>query len=824
MIELRDVGKTYNRGKKNQIHAIDHTSLTFGEKGMVAILGASGCGKTTLLNVIGGLDKPQTGRIYVNGRRMNSVFSGRIDDIRNANIGYIFQNYHLMDNMTVFENVALVLRMLGIRNKETVKESVGYVLEKVGLYQYRNRPVDTLSGGERQRVGIARALVKNPGIIIADEPTGNLDSRNSLEVMRIIKAISRDKLVILVTHEKKLANFFADRIIDVVDGKVVGDRENVHNDDLDYHIDNKIYLQDLPLRENLSGEKLNLEYVSDGSVPMEVRLVIKDGNLFIQCDGHKVDVVDDGSAIELVDEHYKAITQEEAEQYNFDYEKIPHGENLRYHHINNIFSAIGRGFKTLFGFSAIKKVLLLGFAIAAGFMLYAFSSYVGIKTITDDEFITTNKNYVTVINRRNTLSYVESFANVEGVSYVLPGDAYVSFMLDFSGDYYQTNLQLPISGALSSTTLLSADDLYAGRLPENEREIVVDRLILRSMVEEEKSVVMLGIPTVEDFLNREVSLSGRTSETFTIVGISNLVSPSLYVSDAMFSDVLVYGSNGGDLKSGVYPLETGDAFAEDADNNAVITDVADAHGKLSMSYGRLPESIYEVILPVSLRSWDCQVGDTIKGKVNGVNLKIVGFYKSSDEREDRQFVTADTIYCKWISTSANVTLCCTDRVSVSAQLQEKNLNVRNNYDDDLSDYLKTVKDNVRTTIILAAVIAAIALIEIYLILRSSFLSRIKEVGTLRAIGVKKSDIYCQFLGEILAITLISSTPGFLIVGYVMRSLCRYNYFSNLYAFNTQVVVGSVVTVLVFQTLAGLLPVFLTLRKTPAAILSRTDVD
>lgn len=819
MIELRNVNKVYNKGGKNQITAINHTSLTLGEKGMVAILGASGCGKTTLLNVIGGLDKPNRGQIFVNGQRMNSVFSGKTDNIRNANIGYIFQNYHLMDQMTVFENVALVLRMVGIRNKEEVRQSVHYVLERVGLYQYRNRPVDTLSGGERQRVGIARALLKNPGIIIADEPTGNLDSRNSLEVMNIIKAISRDKLVILVTHEKKLAHFFADRIIDVVDGKVVDDRDNSHNDALDYHVDNKIYLQDLPIREDLTAERLKLSYISDGSVPVEVRLVIKGGNLFIQCDGHKVDVVDSGSAVELVDDHYRALTQEEAEKYSFDYEKISHKKKLRYRAINNPFNSLWNGFKTVFGFSAIKKVLLLGFVAAAGFMMFAFSSYIGIRTVTDDEFITVNKNYVSVNTQRNDVASLQELASVEGVAYVLPGDSNIGLTMDFSKKYYQTNQQITIYGSLASSELLQAEDIVEGRLPENDREIVVDRMILQRLLKE-GSVVMLGLPGESDFVGQEVYLMKRTAAKYTIVGVSDLVSPSIYTAPSAFEEILVYGAS--DNGMGKDP-ESG-ALVDDVDNNAEIADVADAKGELTIKSGRLPEEDYEVILHENMRDWEHRIGATIKSKVNGVNLTIVGYYKSTDDTESRQFTNAKTFYYQWLSTTSGAVLCCGDRQAVTEHLQEQRMNVRNNYDDDRAAYMESVKDTVRTTVIVAAVIAAIALIEMYLILRSSFLSRIKEVGTLRAIGVKKGDIYRQFLGEVLAITLLTATPGFVIVGYVMKSLCQYSFFANQYAFNTQVVLGSVLTVLVFQIVAGLLPVFLTLRKTPAAILARTDVD
>ena len=207
MIKLVKVNKYFNRFKRNKIHVINNTSLEFEKTGLVAILGNSGSGKTTLLNAIGGLDKVSSGKIYINGKKITKRFSGRVDKIRNLNIGYIFQNYNLINNMTVFDNVALALKMCGVKNKEEIKKRVNYLLEVLGIYKYRNRYANMISGGERQRVAIARALVKNPNIIIADEPTGNLDSKNSLEIMNIIKSISKNKLVILVTHEKELALF-----------------------------------------------------------------------------------------------------------------------------------------------------------------------------------------------------------------------------------------------------------------------------------------------------------------------------------------------------------------------------------------------------------------------------------------------------------------------------------------------------------------------------------------------------------------------------------------------------------------------------------------
>ena len=182
MIKLKGVNKYFNKGKKNQIHVINDTTLELGSKGLVALLGPSGSGKTTMLNAIGGLDKVNSGDIFVDGVKITSKSASKIDEIRNLNIGYIFQDYKLIDNMTVYENVAMVLRMIGIKDEEEIKKRINYILETLGIYRYRNRMADMLSGGERQRVGIARAIAKNPKIIIADEPTGNLDSANSIEI------------------------------------------------------------------------------------------------------------------------------------------------------------------------------------------------------------------------------------------------------------------------------------------------------------------------------------------------------------------------------------------------------------------------------------------------------------------------------------------------------------------------------------------------------------------------------------------------------------------------------------------------------------------
>ena len=282
MIKIEKVNKYFNRYRKNQIHVIDNTSLTLEDTGLTALLGPSGSGKTTLLNVIGGLDKVGKGKIYINNQKITSKFSYKVDKIRNLNIGYIFQDYKLVENLSVYDNVALSLKIIGIKDKKEIDKRVTYVLEKVGMYRYRKRPANMLSGGERQRVGIARAIVKNPNIIIADEPTGNLDSKNSVEIMNIIKAISKDRLVILVTHETNLANFYADRIIEISDGKVVKDYQNTHTNELDYAIDNRFYLKDFKKCDTYNDKNNDITIYHDDNEKLKVEIVIKNNNIYIK--------------------------------------------------------------------------------------------------------------------------------------------------------------------------------------------------------------------------------------------------------------------------------------------------------------------------------------------------------------------------------------------------------------------------------------------------------------------------------------------------------------------------------------------------------------
>lgn len=227
MIELRNVFKSYKAGK-NRFEVLKNINLQFGNNGFISILGPSGCGKTTLLNILGGLDKIDSGEFIINGVNTDTYRSKDWDAYRNNYVGFVFQNFNLINKYNVYSNIDLSLRLNGVKRRDR-KELIKEALDKVGLNGYENKKAKNLSGGEKQRVAIARAIVNKPKIILADEPTGALDSENSIAVMDILKELSKEHLVILVTHNKELAESYSDKIINISDG-VIEDSNNIVNE------------------------------------------------------------------------------------------------------------------------------------------------------------------------------------------------------------------------------------------------------------------------------------------------------------------------------------------------------------------------------------------------------------------------------------------------------------------------------------------------------------------------------------------------------------------------------------------------------------------
>lgn len=278
MLELRNITKLY-KTKGEEIFALKDVSLTFEETGMVFIIGKSGSGKTTLLNVIGGLDSFNEGELIIKGKSFADFKQRDFDNYRNTFVGFIFQEYNLLNDMTVEKNISLAMELQGQRKKNVT--AINDVLEQVDLKGLNKRTPQVLSGGQKQRVAIARAIVKNPQIILADEPTGALDTNSGIHVMNILKNLSREHLVIVVSHNTQLARAYADRIIEISDGQIENDYT------LDRNVgDNSEYIREsgesIVVKSGVKLSEKDVKHLQDAIESKKKVKIVDDNDFFIE--------------------------------------------------------------------------------------------------------------------------------------------------------------------------------------------------------------------------------------------------------------------------------------------------------------------------------------------------------------------------------------------------------------------------------------------------------------------------------------------------------------------------------------------------------------
>jgi len=240
MIEIKELTKIYKLGKQKECRALDGVSFSLPDTGLVFVIGKSGCGKSTLLNLLGGLDKLSSGDVIVDGNSFANFSERDFDNYRNNYLGFIFQDFCLLDNMTVRENVALALELQQMHDDRLIDE----VLVQTQIHELSDRKIKELSGGQKQRVAIARALIKKPKLILADEPTGNLDAKTGKQILEILKTLSKTSLVVIVSHNRKDADIYADRIVELSDGRIISNvQRNDKSVDLEFSGNDIIFQQ-----------------------------------------------------------------------------------------------------------------------------------------------------------------------------------------------------------------------------------------------------------------------------------------------------------------------------------------------------------------------------------------------------------------------------------------------------------------------------------------------------------------------------------------------------------------------------------------------------
>ena len=805
MIKVNHLHKYFNRFKRNEIHVLNDINLEFPEKGLVVLLGPSGSGKTTLLNVLGGLDKVQSGTIDFDHTQIEGYDAGTWEKIRNEAVGYVFQNYNLLPELSVFDNIAFVLKMIGIQDPQVIEERVHYILNALNMYPFRKKRALQLSGGQQQRVAIARALVKNPRIIIADEPTGNLDSKNTLEIMNIIKQISMEKLVVLVTHEKDIANFYGDRIIELKDGRIISDTDNEINHEHQFGTDDIIYLKDLNQVINEGKTELNVALYKDHQdeeEPISVRLIVKNKTLYLDVNSpyKKIKLLDKNAGVTIKDEHFVKKTRAEMIETSFDVSKL---DNKNVHRQPKILVSI----KQILWMALIKvaktsrkgKLMLFSFFVAGLVIAFTLSFLASSIIIEPEKNMIIGKDYISLYK----------YYNGDSITY----DDLMSFK-DEDDNSFKINSfgsQLPL--VFENTPFQSYDYIYAridylkdfkksdlthGDLPSNPQGVLVSRTLAERIVNSSLGQNM-GIWSIRHLLQEKLKYGSQTIEITGILDIEQQLiffdplmaayaydinrSPNSIIGYELFIDDI-------EIVEGNYPTE-----------NQVL--VSKEHYDRFYASNVQPFPKYLSNLP----------------------YEVSGIYESTFELPN--FLSTYELQEKLrLENEYNIFIRTSDKQTLIEALTQAypNHEINDIYDLALMSARAQRDIVLYSSLGTAGFIIGFALLGFYFIIRSSLISRIYEISVYRALGVRKKEIFRSFIIEIIVLTSLSTLIGYVLASIAISKL-QDGLLGTLQLFKITPLsfIAGLIIMYSINIIAGLFPVYLLLRKTPAQILAQYDI-
>ncbi|MBN2504928.1 MAG: ABC transporter ATP-binding protein/permease [Bacilli bacterium] len=812
MISVKNLDKYFNKGKQNEIHVINNTSIDFPETGLVALTGPSGCGKTTLLNVIGGLDKFAKGEIYFDGNIIKKYKPLEWDILRNKYVGYIFQNYNLLTDKTVYENVEISLNMAGLYDKEKTEERINYVLDSVGMYNYRRRNVQALSGGQQQRVAIARAIAKNPKVVLADEPTGNLDVNNTFEIMSIIKKISQTCLVILVSHERELVDFYADRIIELKDGEIINDFDNQGDKTLE-HVDSRnIYLRDL--EKETTADPVPIEYFYErapGNRP-NIKVISVNNTIYIKADAdQKIKYVTDDSEVRLLDQNYKKPETSDVTQHIFDlhqFGKIDIDSNR--HSFIRFKDTLKAGFlKLIHKRKLISKMFLLAYFVISALIAYNLATLTNITSVQDEDFLTTSRNLVSV-EITNSMDVDDVYEILENSSATNLSYYQNTQLTTFNySNFYQSDKQSYYGGYGNQfygypvrVSSLTSPSIVIGSLPTTNRQVAIDKWLADELLEK-SDVINMGGSSYEDLLDITITPNGYMTE-LEIVGIIDTDSPIMVVTDANFP--IFYRS----YSSGTVFLPRGVALG---DYN--ITEGRDIAGEGEVLVSE--NAIFEV------------------GQVytaNNIEYDIVGKFASDtisynilDDASYERFVLSQVISDKEYYYEESLIHFETDDVELTvSEIDDLGFIAKDAYEAARAEHTEWVAREIAGKLRMITIALVGSLVYLVFMMRSSILSRVKEIGIYRSIGATRRDVAKIFVSEILAFTTIGSLFGYVVMTIIIIQFQRLNPLAvEEFYFPLHIFLAGIIGIYLLNILFGMSPVFTLLQKTPSEINAKYDI-
>lgn len=803
MIKLRNVNKYFNYKKRNQIHVANNISLDFPTTGLVCLLGPSGSGKTTLLNLISGLDKAHSGSIEIDGRIVEKEKDWTY--LRNYKFGYIFQNYLLLPEFSVYENLEFSLKPYKLSIEE-VERRIDYALRAVGMEKFKYRMPSELSGGQQQRISVARALIKSPDIYIADEPTGNIDEKNTTQVMNILKKLSVKSLVILVTHERRLAEFYGDRIIEIKDGLIIRDYENDAKAALKSFDDNNLYLQEFEKTSNdLEDIEINYFYQEQNKNKLKIDVIFKNNTYYIQANGgkQKVEFLDDTSEVKVIDAKIPELNIEDALKTEFHLEKIGF-EKDKFSSALSFKDKVRMSYNNIRNLKFIQKIMLFIFFVASIFFTYGITMYNDSNFVDEKSFLTYHRDLIRIESKHlENLNELNELKAITKTDYLIPHYNLTRITSIYVDEFYQRNQQVYITTpSVFPLDTISEEKIMYGRLPNNPYEIVLDSYLADELLKLNE-IRNLGIKLPEQFIG--LAYTERFAN-YTIVGIVKNNNPIMYLNSEGYK---LFALNKALVRENNLFVLYDDAYLKNINIfKAGIEEKANA-SELELSENQI---LVSQKLAIDLEGRNLKVG--------GFEYEVVGTYQTDISYETSFYIQKqhlDKIYDIAMLMQDDLFIVSGDKVSDIKRLEEHNFKVYDVYDTHYDARL--ILDKNYTALFYSSIFVLFSLIFLYFIMRSSVASRTYTIGVFRALGVSRQSIFKLFLIEIGLITLISSLTGVILVSIVIS---RVNSIYYLIYYPLYVPIVTFALIYLLNSLIGILPVLPYLRKTPAEILSKYD--
>ena len=812
MIRVDNLQKIYDRHSRSANHVLKNISLELPDTGFVCILGPSGCGKTSLLNAVGGLDDFQGGSISTENMTAKNCGSPLFEAERNSSFGYIFQNYYLLQKHSVGYNVYLGLHSLKLTHREKLKR-VREALQAVDMDSYIRRQVSDLSGGQQQRVAIARAIARRPRVILADEPTGNLDEANTRQICTLLRRISKTSLVLMVTHEQRIARFFADRIITIDNGRITGDETAWERKSLDGADGKNLYTGDyeqalwqqngmqLRLLQEEGAEPVNLSVLV-----LHDQVILKlDDSRAITCGGQK-------DAPVLIEGERPRLTLEEVDKQALQWEQDSHipakaGSGIRFRQMLTEARSIRRS-------GGIKKLGNVAFLLLLTVLTcICLGDWLKINSIDPEDFIVTHSKVLEVSLERGA----EIDKNVIGMRDVyrdyknriqeadpsLVFTPHVKRTASVSGSPFLQAGELRVN--LRNFTYVPMDfldesTLILGRMPENSCEVVVDRWVLDA-IREREGVAQNGIRSLDYFLGKTLGFDHKLFEP-TIVGICDSAEPAVYIS----RDLLVSNGNLG-------------------------TNIA----SLSSLQARYPGQYDDVVLGED----ECIVVPAVAGLAyaqenasfrtpTADRFKIVGICEATDyypaiivadERIDRMMreMSFDRFYIFTEDKAATTELLY--RMGQEEMANSVKVTVKDVYKTNRDAYYEATRLRADARTIISISILVLSAVMLILLRRTHVHEQLGMLSVYRLLGIPGRKTVGIFFLESLSSTAVTVLPAVLAVWLVVRLLGdKVQMLLPLGA-----AFGVYGAVVVFHLIVSLLPLLSLLRLPPARLAAKYDL-